>query len=152
MALLSSVSGPISPLSSSSSMSSWSSHNMMEDIFYPESPQHGHIFTYKLIGDSVDKSVNPCYMTLDNQSKSLHYFHVYVILDRVDLSHLDNEPRILDVCTPDFLPFSHHMKMKQHLNFSHLIICVLKKHCPFSFVHLEVVLNHTSHIVSLGGE
>ena len=41
-----------------------------------------------LVGDNIDKTIGPRDMRLNNQSKSLHYFHVYAVKDRVDVRHL----------------------------------------------------------------
>lgn len=43
---------------------------------------------YILVGDNVDKNVSPRDMRVDNQVKSLHYFHSYAVRDRIGLDHL----------------------------------------------------------------
>eukprot|EP00731_Ephydatia_muelleri_P026207 Em0018g307a len=40
---------------------------------------------FRLVGDNIDKTIGPRDMRLNNQSKSLHYFHVYAVKDRVDV-------------------------------------------------------------------
>ena len=71
------------------------------------SPEHNTIckpyLCYKLIGDNIDKTIKPRDMRVDHQSQSLHYFNMYAVQDRVDLSHLSNESRIID---PDEIDFS----------------------------------------------
>ena len=47
-----------------------------------------------MIGDNIDKHVKPRYQRVDSQSQSLHYFQVYCVKDRVNLSHLP------DYCEP----------------------------------------------------
>ena len=46
---------------------------------------------YILTGDNIDKNVSPRNMTLDHQVKSLHYFHAYAALSRIDFSGLSEE-------------------------------------------------------------
>ena len=60
-------------------------------------------FSYILVGDNIDKTVTVRHMTMDHQSQSLHYFHCYAALDRVDFHNLDNSSPIGNVST---LPLS----------------------------------------------
>lgn len=49
--------------------------------------------TYIVGGDNVDFTIDPRDMRSDNQRKSIHFFHVYAALDRVNCIDLpDNEP------------------------------------------------------------
>jgi hypothetical protein len=41
---------------------------------------------YILVGDNVDKNVSPRNMRVNNQVKSLHYFHMYAAQDRIAFS------------------------------------------------------------------
>lgn len=50
--------------------------------------------SYILVGDNIDKTVTACHVTMDHQSQSLHYFHCYAALDRINLSHLNNSAPI----------------------------------------------------------
>ena len=63
---------------------------------------------YILTGDNIDKSVSPRYMTVDHQTKSLHYFHAYASLNRIDLTGVSEEmptSRLLrNLETSAFLP------------------------------------------------
>ena len=45
---------------------------------------------FKLVGDNIDKNIRPSYQRSDLQTKSLHHFHAYAVLDRVDLSEFSN--------------------------------------------------------------
>ena len=38
------------------------------------------------MGDNIDKNIRPSLQRFDNKTNSLHYFHYYAILDRLDLS------------------------------------------------------------------
>ena len=62
---------------------------------------------YVLTGDNIDKNVSPRDMTLEHPTKSLHYFHAYAALSRIDFTGLSEETptsllRSLD--TAAFLP------------------------------------------------
>ena len=48
------------------------------------------------MGDNLDTRVLPRNMRADHQSQSLHYFNMYAVQDRIDLSHLSNESRVID--------------------------------------------------------
>lgn len=52
---------------------------------------------FKIVGDNIDKSVNPRHQTMDRQKQSLHYFHSFAVLDRVDLSGLSDECPKVDI-------------------------------------------------------
>ena len=41
---------------------------------------------FKLVGDNIDKNVRPSFSRSDRSTQSLHYFHYYAALDRVNLS------------------------------------------------------------------
>ena len=77
----------------------------------PPRPRMAHtpqgMFSYIIVGDDVDKTVKPRYMMVDHQSQSLHYFHAYAALDRVDFQHLPNSEPIAQVSSlpnSSFLP------------------------------------------------
>jgi len=42
---------------------------------------------FKIVGDNIDKNIRPSFQRYDNNTTSLHYFHHYAVLDRVDLSN-----------------------------------------------------------------
>ena len=116
-----------SPLSSQISSSSC-------DVFGPEnSVAASHLKTFKIVGDNVDKYVKPRDMREDNQAKSLHYFHVHALQDRLDLSTLSDElpsPDLSSVQIESILPTPEdQVAMEEHFRF--LIVRVLKKYMPF---------------------
>ena len=41
---------------------------------------------FKLVGDNVDKNIRPSLQRFHNKTNSLHYFHYYAVLDRLDPS------------------------------------------------------------------
>ena len=46
------------------------------------------LLSYKLVGDNIDKSVKARYMRLGTHhvNQSLHYFHYFAVLNRIDFS------------------------------------------------------------------
>ena len=60
---------------------------------------------FKLVGDNVDKNVRASYQRIGHSTQSLHYFHAYAALDRVDFSGLSDEPPPPSIVDPlSFLP------------------------------------------------
>ena len=43
-------------------------------------------YGFKYVGDNIDKNIKPRHQMLDSQGKSLHYFHYYALMDRIDRS------------------------------------------------------------------
>ena len=41
---------------------------------------------FKIVGDNVDKNFRPSTQRHDNKTKSMHWFHLYAVKDRIDLS------------------------------------------------------------------
>lgn len=41
---------------------------------------------FKFVGDNIDKNIHPSFQRYNNKTNSLHYFHYYALLDRIDLS------------------------------------------------------------------
>lgn len=79
----SSSSVPIaSPQTASSSESSLQSASEvpLNSMQVPLPSQTG-LNTFKLVGDNIDKEVQPREMHSDYQSRSLHYFHTYAVKD-----------------------------------------------------------------------
>ena len=102
---------------------------------------------YKLVGDNIDKKVKPRDMRADHQSQSLHYFNMYAVQDRVDLSHLSNESRITD---PDEIDFSKFLPSAEDYkaiidNFIVLISRILVKHLPHFSQYASVVPKDIKH-------
>jgi len=127
----SSVDSPItpeySPLSSQISSSS-------SDVFGPDKTvAASHFKTFKIVGDNIDKHVKPRDMREDNQAQSLHYFHVYALRDRLDLSTLSDEqpsPDLSCIQIEAILPTAgDRIMMTEH--FGMLIHRVLTKYMPF---------------------
>ena len=66
------------------------------DVSVSTSHAQSSILSYKLVGDNLDKSVKARYMRIGgSRNQSLHYFHSFAVLDRVDFSGLpDIHPQL----------------------------------------------------------
>lgn len=114
-------------------------------------PESAIIPSYKLCGDNIDKTVRQRYMRVDSQGTlSLHYFHFYGVLDRVNLDHLSPLPP-LDVSVDPkeavglLLPSLHDDK-NLHENFITLISRILVNDVDlFKFGFSDVVNWHIPH-------
>ena len=103
----------------------------------------------KLVGDNVDKTVKTRYMRIDQQGRSLHYFHAYAMRDRFDLSMPEEAPSIPN--NPDLsqlLPSSDDKSTITQLFAIH-VARVLSKHMPFFSEDFgDVVPDHIEHPMS----
>lgn len=68
----------ISPVNSMSEISS-SENESVKDESLPRAYTKASFPTYKIVGDDIDKSVKPRDMRINNQTKSIHYFHSYML-------------------------------------------------------------------------
>ena len=102
---------------------------------------------FVVVGDNVDKKVKPRYMTSDNQSKDLHYFHLYALKDRIDLSEASEDPLNLnpDAVLATLIPTDDDIK-EMISNFRVLIARQLIQHFPYFQQHFsDVVEEHIPH-------
>ena len=53
--------------------------------------------SYILVGDNWDKNIRPRHMTMEHQTTSLHLFHAYAALDRVDCTGLSDDAPTADL-------------------------------------------------------
>ena len=61
---------------------------------------------FGMVGDNVDQNVRPSFQRGDMQTESWHCFHSYAVVDRVDISHLSDEPPAAVVSSDSVLPSS----------------------------------------------
>ncbi|SMN02075.1 hypothetical protein SPONN_428 [uncultured Candidatus Thioglobus sp.] len=100
-----------------------------------------------VVGDNIDKHVAPRDMRSDHQAKSIHHFHSYAALNRVDIPQCSsNKPQCavdtLPVCT--FLPSASDCTALKE-NYTILAARIIVADIPF-FQHLkEFVLDHIQH-------
>ena len=102
---------------------------------------------FKLVGDNLDKNIKPRYMRSDRQTTSLHYFHVYAVLDRVDVSAMSNQVSFVDSQASDLnalLP-SAEDDMNIKANFSTLVSRILVKYLPHLLPYASCVNDHILH-------
>ena len=90
--------------------------------------------SYDILGDNVDLTVNPTYLTSDHQRKSLHWFLLLAVPKRVVMPSLSTDsPRpqsLLDVDNGIFLPSSEDKNQLED-DFIYHIAFVLVKFLPF---------------------
>ena len=133
---ISAESSSSTPSTSGSPDDSSSTDISLTDIFGRDvsfAPTLTSLPTLKFVGDNLDKEVKPSDMREDNQTQSLHYFHVYGVRDRIDLTNHDDQqptPDISSICIDKLLP-SKEDESALCANFCILISRVLKKHMPF---------------------
>ena len=60
-----------------------------------------HCFGYVIVGDNIDKNIRPSYQRQDHTTQSLHYFHSYAVLNRVDISRLSDSRSSDIVISPE---------------------------------------------------
>ena len=104
---------------------------------------------FKLVGDNVDKNVEPRFMRMEYQTQSLHYFHMYAIKDRINLSaYSDRQESVLapdDINPLSLLPSPNDYEALMN-NFAILLSRCLVQHCPyFQKTFSDVVQNHIYH-------
>jgi len=96
--------------------------------------------SYVIVGDNIDKNVRPAFQRLDRSTQSLHYFHSYAVLNRIDISGLsDNRPSSIDISPDKILP--NHVDIEKLLSEFEVLVaryvclclclCVLAVHMNF---------------------
>ena len=76
-----------------------------EDTQTQQCGNQSHIPSYAIVGDNVDKTINPRFMTFEHQRQSLHYFHSYAVLDRVNCADLPSGAPAGDIKSLSFAAF-----------------------------------------------
>lgn len=104
-------------------------------------------FTFKIVGDNIDKEVKPQDMRSDYQTRSLHYFHSYAVRDRVNMDNFDDSVHTPDITAVDLevlLP-SKEDEADLYANMGILIARILKKYIPFFKEFGKGVERHIMH-------
>lgn len=104
-------------------------------------------FGFKIVGDNIDKAIKPRHETIHRHGQSLHYFHSFAVLDRIDFSFLSAEPSQLD---PTLFPAEMLLPSSEELDgikksFSILIARILAKHVPEFADFQDSVVEHIPH-------
>ena len=136
-----------SPIDSSSYSSQISSTSEEEDMTGHQLVHASQLASYKLVGDNIYKTVRPRHMRMDSQNRSLHYFHVYGVRDRIDVSRLDDQPSLpslSDIDVTSLLPNTDDEKALMDL-FSVHVARVLKKFMPFFAKFGNGLARHIQH-------
>ena len=63
---------------------------MEEPINIEKVMQNPHVVGYTLCGDNIDKNIRRRYQRSDRSTISLHYFHMYAVKNRIDVSILSD--------------------------------------------------------------
>lgn len=104
--------------------------SFLGQVYEPPNPLYP---TYKLVGDNIDKDVRPRNMTMEYQTRSLHYFHIYAVKDRINLSNQSDSPPVPNpdnLHLEELLPSCDDEQMMNR-NFATLIGQCLVKYMPF---------------------
>ena len=111
------------------------------------SNSNNHPRTFIIVGDNIDKRIAPRNMRVDHQVQSLHYFHAYAALNRIDTQYLDDSKAIGevgDLPLSTFLPSSDDCAMLS-ANFVVLVARILVQHMPFLEAFRKCVPQHIQH-------
>ena len=103
--------------------------------------------TYVIVGDNLDKTISPRYMRSDHQRQSIHYFHMYAALDRVNALDLSADHPVGDISTTpltEFLPSPADCKVLRE-NYAILLGRVVVKKLSFFRVFEDCVVSHITH-------
>ena len=67
------------------------SQQFISDQPTPEQPPtEDTFFSFKIVGDNIDKNVKPSRQRAEIKAQSLHYFYSYAVRDRVSVSELSD--------------------------------------------------------------
>jgi len=77
------------------------------------------ILSFKLVGDNIDKDVNPRHMHVYHQTRSLNYFNTFAVQDRIPTFDLPEQcVDHLSLTMHDFLPSAEdYTKLQSHFTF-----------------------------------
>lgn len=106
-----------------------------------------NLLTFRIVGDNIDKNIKPRNMTSEHQTRSLHYFHVYAVRDRIDLSKYNDktpEPDIARMNFESLLPSSEDAAVLNS-NLTVLIGRTLRAHMPFFAKFADGLGRHIMH-------
>ncbi|KAL5479300.1 hypothetical protein EMCRGX_G022803 [Ephydatia muelleri] len=98
---------------------------------------------FKLIGDNIDKNIKPRDMRINNQTKSLHYFHAFAVKDRINFSDITNNAELVFPDDIDYSVFYPNDDDDAQLvsNFQTLVTRIFVEYIP----HLQHLLGKVTH-------
>ena len=91
-------------------------------------------FSYKIIGDNLDKVVTPRFVRKKYNRQTMHLFHSYALQDRIDTSLMSDKLEHLCLPSPDVLAESLLPSQNDNMlneNFKIMIARVLVQHMEF---------------------
>ena len=97
--------------------------------------------TFKLVGDNIDKAVQPREEVGHDHTRMLNYFHSYAVQDRLDMSKyqdLPSLPNLEDANVEDVLPTQADCKTIKK-NFVTLTAKVIRCHMPYFKMQLGLI-------------
>lgn len=103
--------------------------------------------TYSITGDNIDKTINPRLMSMEHQRQSIHFFHSYAVLDRVNCIDLPYDHLIGDVTSlpvTAFLPSMDDCKVLRS-NYATILGRILVKKIPYFSKFKDCVTMHIAH-------
>ena len=104
-------------------------------------------FSFKIVGDNIDKTIKPQHETGQHHNQSLHYFHSYAVKDRCGVSQLhDNlcKPDVSTIDTNVVLPSDEDLEILRG-NMTILMGRVVRKRCTFFKKNLSHIKPHIEH-------
>ncbi len=107
--------------------------------------------SYVIVGDNLDKTINPLFMTCDTQHQSIHFFHQYAVLDRVDCSQVPDDHPVGDLSSLplfSFLPSPEDSKCLRD-NYATLLGRMVVEKIPCFAAFKDCVAPHLPHAHSV---
>ena len=103
--------------------------------------------TFKIVGDNIDRHIKPREMRMDVQAKDMHYFNLYAVRDRVDVSMPPDDASLPDLDTIDVHSILPDSTAKNQImrNFAVLIGRIIKKYMPFFATFASGLEEHILH-------
>ena len=104
-------------------------------------------FTFKIVGDNIDKHIKPRDMRSDYQARSLHYFHSYAVQDWLNMDDFDDNIPCPDpgAVSLELLLPTPQDEANIRNNTCILVARILKKYMPFFTKYGKGVERHIIH-------
>jgi len=93
-----------------------------------------HPFGFVLVGDNIDKNIRPSYQRQDRSTQSLHYFHSYAALNRINISGLSDSRPSPTTISPDKILPDNSERQRLLGDFETLIARYLFLHCTLRLI------------------
>ena len=103
--------------------------------------------TFKVVGDNIDKYVQPREMRINAQANCLYYFNLFAVRDRVDVSKFSDDnslPNIESIKVETIIPDSDAISCILH-NFTILVGRILLHVASADTETMFIYLSHYDH-------